>query len=910
MAVTYGGAFRSRVAQRLFWKIVLVALLPVALMAGYSYFTVYRMLDSGAKAKAEHASKQFGLAVIDRLNLQARLLHDAAKVYPVHADWPWGLLGDLQGVSAAPDADALRRLNAGAVVLRFGAGTPPRLLLLVRQPTTQRILRTELDAQQLWHNDMTPNHVCIFTRDRRLLYCSSGMSPKAVVSALTLRADHETGSFEFEQGGEHFLAGYWAVGLRGVLGNRGLIIVTAERRREAIGMLVAFKQFYIALAFLALGLAAWVAVTQIRRQLSPLTDLMDSARNLAAGDFGVRAKAGGDDEFGQVANAFNRMADALGDKFYVQEAFARLDRAVLEAVDVAGVARVLVEYLPKVAGAYRVAVVHFSDREGNRLFTSDGSAALLADDVRDLGALADDIGCDHWLESQGGDARMARCLHLAGVSAHAPALLQGICLNANRIGLTVLIYEGSAVLQGDAEHAVRSLTDRLAVATAKLEAEASLRYQAYHDLLTGLPNRALLRDRAEQAMERALRSGARIGLLLADLDRFKEINDSLGHAAGDVLLQTCAQRLRNELRASDTVARPGGDEFVVLLPDMEGDGAVQRIRDIAVRLNESLSQPIRIQGHDVTTQASTGIALYPDNAENFDELLKMADAAMYEAKRDPRVRLRWYSQSMDESVNERFELAQALRVAIDADELFLCFQPKVTYDGRIAGVEALVRWRSPTRGIVLPKVFIPVLESIGLGDRFGEWVMDRTCAQMAEWDRQGLPPVAVAMNLSTQQLMDVDLCGKLRAALQRHDMTPDRLEIEILESAAIVQAPVVSDNLRGMRDLGVSLALDDFGTGYSSLSYLLDLPVGTLKLDRSFILRLQEDARQQAVVERIISLAKVLNFAVVAEGVEYEEQVDMLKDMGCDLFQGIFFSIPVPADKFAALLLDADLKAI
>jgi diguanylate cyclase (GGDEF)-like protein len=391
--------------------------------------------------------------------------------------------------------------------------------------------------------------------------------------------------------------------------------------------------------------------------------------------------------------------------------------------------------------------------------------------------------------------------------------------------------------------------------------------------------------------------------MLVDLDNFKQINDSLGHSAGDELLVECARRLKATTRQSDTTARLGGDEFIVLLPDLPRGGESTFLDGLARKLNDVLAAPIAISERRVTTQASIGIALYPDNASSFEDLLKMADAAMYESKRQQPGSFCFYSSNLNAEVRTRFELIQDLREGVAKDELLLHYQPKVSATtGNIVGAEALVRWNSPKRGMVPPGQFVSLLDEIGLGNWLGEWVMGHACAQMAEWDRQGLAPIPVSVNLSPLNFQDANLIAKIGNILDLHGLDPCRLELEILEAMAVNESPEIHATLLQLRAMGISIALDDFGTGYSSLVYLTQLPANVLKLDRAFIRTLTTDLRQQSIVERIIALARALDFQVVAEGVEEEGQKTLLSSMGCDLIQGYLISRPVPAREFAALL--------
>jgi diguanylate cyclase (GGDEF)-like protein len=441
---------------------------------------------------------------------------------------------------------------------------------------------------------------------------------------------------------------------------------------------------------------------------------------------------------------------------------------------------------------------------------------------------------------------------------------------------------------------------RLRRQTAELQDSADRnRHQATHDALTGLPNRVLLRDRIEQALAGATRTSAEVAVLLIDLDRFKEINDTLGHTYGDELLRQIGPRLESVLRDGDTVARLGGDEFAVLLPVVEG---ADEARAVAERLRESLHRRFEVQGVALDLEASVGIALSPWHGTDVEELLRNADIAMYVAKE---VKAGAVLFCPDEHVTGRTRLTVLgdLRTALDSgDELFLHYQPKVTLDGeRVEGLEALLRWQHPERGMIPPSDFIPVAEGTGIIIRLTERVLGMALGTMRGWLDQQLA-VPVAVNLSARCLLDASLPDLVARLLDEHRVPASLLRLEVTESAVMSDAARCMDVLQRLHELGVRLSIDDFGTGYSSMVHLRRLPVDELKIDRSFVLGMTTMAADAVLVRTAIDLGHNLGLTVVAEGVEALEHADALRDLGCDVAQGYHYARPMGVADMTALL--------
>lgn len=483
---------------------------------------------------------------------------------------------------------------------------------------------------------------------------------------------------------------------------------------------------------------------------------------------------------------------------------------------------------------------------------------------------------------------------------------------------------------------VETQTCELQSANEKLKAEAVVRDQmleelreshkkirklAYHDGLTGLPNRRLFNMYLDKTLARARREDSRFAVIFVDFDNFKLINDTVGHQAADKVLRELSDTLNQLIRSADVLAiysnrdaltdeapdsvlsRLGGDEFIILLPntkDRHAPGVV------AQRILDHLNKPMRIDQREVFVTASIGIATYPEDGGSGEILIRNADTAMYHAKQQGKAAYQYYSEAMNAASVERITLESGLRRALELEQLQLHYQPQIdVYSGRIIGAEALLRWEHPERGLISPATFIPLAEETGLILAIGEWVFKQACSQAVSWQRQGLPQIPVSVNVSGVQFSRQDICKVAQTVLDETGLSPSMLGIEITETAMMSVRDRAAELLTELRTIGVSLSLDDFGTGYSSLSYLKNFPINVLKIDRAFVNEMLSDSTTASITEAIISMAHMLSLRVVAEGVEEKEQVDLLERLGCDAVQGFYFSKAVPAEQFAILLAES-----
>ena len=480
------------------------------------------------------------------------------------------------------------------------------------------------------------------------------------------------------------------------------------------------------------------------------------------------------------------------------------------------------------------------------------------------------------------DARLARRTEQARRSSDLSVITAAVStlLNVGLLGLLILL-------------ARREIKERL-------ETEEVVRFAATHDPLTGLPNRLLLAERANRAIAAAKGGGRGVGLLFVDLDRFKNINDALGHEAGDRLLQNVAGRVARCVRRSDTIARHGGDEFVVLI---EGFLDRRDLAQVAEKILAEVSKPMTVYGKEFQITASVGISVSPADGEDLRSLLKNADIAMYRAKQQGRNAAQYYVSGMNPDSVERLELEAALRHALERNELSLYYQPKVeARSGRVTGIECLLRWQHPTAGLVLPDQLVPLAEETGLIVPIGQWALREACLQAQKWVAQGLPMFRMAVNLSARQFMSATLLDDVSRIIKEAGMDPRWIELEVTESVMMPEPDEAVKLLRHLKAMGVRVTIDDFGTGYSSLAYLKRLPIDCVKIDGSFIRGIPVDASDVAITETILAMASSLGLKVVAEGVETRDQVRFLERRGCDEMQGFHFSKPLPAEELTAYL--------
>lgn len=934
--MTLGRVLHSRLARRIAWSVLLAVALPLGVLAalgGQALESLDRRFAARERlAQVKSVAQQVGIRLSDadrllaawpaeppaaepgvapqdpdvRLRLpglgeqflQAALLGADGRLRWSTGGWPGPLA---EAATALPRAD----LGRSQLLAQERNGQPQLVLAQAPQADGARWL-VELSPQALWQSVAvgdSATYWCVQNMQGLRLHCpapATGGEPPVLVGAALADRVHAGWTLPLEA---RFGAGDWQfdmVQLRGP---------TAVLGPALTGPLVGGVLCALCGVLLASG-------GLIRRTLGPLQSLEHGTRQLEQRAPGVRVEVVSDDEFGALAHAFNRMATAVDTQFQSLELLASIDRDIVahRAVDEV-FRRVLVQSLPglgaNVMGLARVEsarVPRLHLQWNDRAFVQKVRRSVRALTPQEAQALLGVTGDGAWSSGEG-SLSAPWC---APMWQDKDSVLQALPLRWQGRTHGLLLLGWSAEPPPQRLREATELRDRLSVALAAHQRELELTWQARHDDLTGLLNRNGLHQELDAllvpaaAQDSAMRTESvpghpghmALAVLFIDLDHFKTVNDNLGHGLGDELLRQAAERLEACAPTRAVVARPGGDEFVLVLPEADDVAAIEVARAVCRRM----AVPFSLGGKEHFLGASIGIALAPVHGDNRTDLLRHADMAMYTAKDAGRGRHAMFEEPLDARLLERSALLADLRQAVARKELVLHFQPRVCVaDGSIVSAEALIRWRHPTRGLVAPGVFIPLAEESELIEAIGLWVIRAACAQLARWRREGVPLRRLSVNVSPRQLQSGRLMEEVEAALVQHGVPWNMLELEVTESLLVGDARSASEQLCRLRERGVLIALDDFGTGYSSMATLRTLPIDVMKVDRAFVQDLSDDPSALAVTRAILTLAQSLGKHTVAEGIETQAQADLLRQLGCDEFQGFLFSPAVPAAEFAAL---------
>jgi diguanylate cyclase (GGDEF)-like protein len=953
---------QSRFGRRLLLLFVGCAVLPIALVAAVSYGHITRELRSQSERRLHQANTAMGLALYERLLLLDATLKSVPPEVVLEQQRARGEPDEHGVLTMGLDLLASRRFlalefetDAGRRIPVFGrlAERPPLTgrdrddlranLPLIRtipngMATARTFLLRRLDRGDQVHGTLvgevspdflwgsltaslpSPNTVITVTDEiSRPLFQSTQADLVSQADPINEAAPMPSSQVPAEPGSAErpYVTSSSPLLLDEVFSAPTWTLTLSESEDEVLGPLARFSRLFAWIIVIS-GLAVLVlSGSQIRRSLVPLVELREGTRRIAHRDFASRVTVTSRDEFEELASSFNAMAVQLGRQFQALSTAAELDRAVLSATDVASIVDTLLARTRDVFPCHVVGVTLVGPDGGKSLsgvlydycdeMRHTTRVELRSEDVQDLLDGPDLISFEPT-----GDPLPAYLVPMARLGPRTILVLP-LRFRRQLVGILVLGERTGESAGADEQVQIRRLADQVAVALANVQMLEQVKSLAYFDSLTGLPNRLSYKERLAQALEQARRGGKLVAAFFIDLDHFSRINDTLGHEAGDQLLQQVALRLRASCRDREDevgpaqevgtdVARLGGDEFTVIMP---GLARAEDAGKLARRILSSMAHPIPVAEQEIFVTASIGIAVFPDDGEDIETLLMHADTAMYKAKEQGGNSYRTYSRTMNAQALQRLTLENALRRGLERDEFELHYQPIV--DGRTGGpigAEALIRWRHPDLGLLLPSEFVPLAEENGLIMPLGEWVLQEACRRNLAWQQAGLPRIRVVVNLSSRQLRRT-LPDIVARTLQTTGLESRFLGLELTESLLVKHHREDTDTLHDLRAMGLHLAVDDFGTGYSSFSYLKHLPLDALKIDRSFVREVTISPDDAAITTAIIAMAHALELEVVGEGIETEAQRAVLREQGCDAMQGYLFSRPVPAEKFEAFLAKA-----
>ena len=930
-----GHLFAGRVARRVFLLFVLSAFLPLAAIAVLSLNQVRDMLLQQGEARLAASAKSFGMAVFERILLAqdvavaAASRTDAAISRDSLARRGFVSLGTVgrggieEAILGEPrlpplDAKSLERLEQGkavVVVARDGVKARVSLVLPTQNSPVGRRIVAEFAPDYLWgpvDNFPAATDFCIFEDGTRIvLFCSMPDADAAARAIDIAPSQSALRSVRWSRDGEFHRSIAWGQFMRAMFGTPDWNFVATQPESFQLASLVEFRYLFILVVALALLLVTWLTIRQARSILVPVERLAARARAIAKNDFATRLDMKRDDEFGELASAFDNMSSRLGQQFATLTALSEIDRLILSSVDTERVVRTVIDRMGELVPADAVSVTlydHDNPAHAHAYFRGSGVGEDLSIVRLDMTAAErKDLEADlhgAWVALVAPVPGHLAHLHGAGLQS---AFVQPIVWRNAVCGALVLGYRAASAHNGEEQKQAGEFADRVAVAVSSAWRDEQLYLQAHYDTLTGLPNRLLFKDRLGQEMVRCQREQGRFAVLFIDLDRFKSVNDTFGHSSGDKVLQEAARRITECVRGSDTVSRLGGDEFTVLLTHIQRPQDAGRVAEQMVQV---LSHKFDLGDQHSFLGASVGIATFPEDGASAEELLKNADTAMYRAKSGGRSQAVYFEEGMNTEAVARLMLDRDLRLAIERGELVLHYQPQLDLrTGAIRSAEALLRWQHPGRGLIAPNRFIPLAEESGFIEQIGQWVICEACSQMKAWQTDGLPLGQVAVNVSPRQFRKSGLVGFIRDCVAQTGVSPTCLEIEITEGLLVDHATVVEGMLGELAAMGIGIALDDFGTGFSSMAYLKRFPVDTIKIDRTFIEGLGRSADSEVIVTAVIAMSHALGKIVIAEGVETGEQLALLRKLGCDEIQGYYLSPALPAAQFAAFVRSRELVA-
>jgi len=935
----------SRLARRMVVLFVLAALLPMMILAGLTFYQVTKELKERGGDQARMTAKLIGMDVFERLkytteelNLLARNLRAGSDLFST-TDTTKFKTGAI-----SKRIDGLFKLNPdGGLIQLFGhhehtgpefiqrihsERIPGKTMLLVtpsdsgeskydifllvpldRGSPLGTLLGAHLNEDILWDRHQLrsrPELICVLSEQNAPLYCNRETPKNWLGSIAKQKTSGNNSRFLWESTTqESHLSAFWSLFLNPHYQVREWTVAIGIPESEAMAPVSSFQGMFIRVMLLTLVFVALLSIKTVRNSLHPLGRLLQATRQLAKGEFTTRVRLETEDEFQELGDSFDQMASRLGLHFGQQQALAHASHRLQQSRSPEEALQVAMEGLQVLVKVERIGATCCSDGATPlQLWVWPLQHSSSFNRARGI-ELPDRRGLPSSLWRGSASDMETQFPTLAALNAEPASHITLVPAVHNDRTLAMLAFSNSSApdTSGEQLPLLDQLGELLSITLANIFLQQRFRHQAHHDPLTSLPNRLFLRQQTEEAMIQTSKNGEMMALMIIDIDRFKMVNDTMGHVAGDELLIQASERLKSRLHPQDILSRFAGDEFVLVIPNLQEEASHDILEGLIARFDQAFAKPFVLGNRKIKISASKGVTFFPGDGDNFLTLLKNADAAMYQAKAKKSGASAFYSSAIQVSLEERVETEQSLIQAVAEEEFVLYYQPALYLDGeKVVGAEALVRWQHPTKGLVMPGQFIEIAEETGLIEAIGMWTLKRACMDFKQWQSADIDLDYVAVNVSGLQLQNPQFILSVKEVLLTTGMDPRRLELEVTETALIEEFESSLEKLEELRRLGIRIAVDDFGTGYASLKYLKALPADKLKIDRLFVKDLPQSKRDKAIISSVVTLSRELGFSLLAEGIETADQAEFLLHAGVPTAQGFLYSKPLPLPEFLAFV--------
>ncbi|MFZ1852920.1 MAG: EAL domain-containing protein [Nitrosomonas sp.] len=910
---------------------VLAAFIPIFLLAYLSYWESTQLLIKEAHTRLEATSDVYKKSIYERLLLSDQLLFDliqrsSKQQWPIDAKQQLnhrfksltvlaadGSLTPVFGnptklPAISPVARKHLSSNQPLLLTQYDGGEIYIFMLYARDHLfpEKEVVIAEMDTEFLWGSSdvfVMNMNLCVYNENSLKIFCTQP-TPYPPTNTIQENTRSVKGDFVWRLKQNNYLANYQEIFLQAKFLTPRWLVVASQLETEAVESLKKFNTIFWGSVFFTILLIILLSMIQIRRVLTPLEKLIEGTRRLGRRDFSSKVPITSDDEFSELAHSFNTMSEKLGRQFQILATLSKIDREILSSLSIHKIIDDVLVHLQKITPINAISIAIFSENPDNfiEVYEINANGKTLAPQQK---MLPNEIK-QFLAQSPKGSYLTKKCLSVGETfqitdPKQAEEFLLPLIWKDQMVGYILLSLSSEQEWDDENNDFVQDYADRIAVALFTKNRELKLIKQARIDALTGMPNRLLFTEQLQKEIAQAEFSRQKLAVLYINLDQFKKVNEIFGHSIGDQLLCEAAQRIQSNVGETNTIARLGGDEFAIIIPQLN---STHQASDLATNLIHRLSNPFVIQNEENIVAASIGIAVYPNDGTSVAELMRNSGIAMDRAKQKNGNQYIFFEERMNAEVVNRNTIERELRRAISEREFILHYQPQIDPEtNAIRGVEALVRWNHPEKGLLSPGYFIGIAEEVGFIVEIGQIVLFEACSQYRIWRNEGFLIDYVAVNVSVKQFVQENFLHQVKEALSKNAIPPHCLELEITESVLMDDSQVVLEVLRKLQDLGVQLSIDDFGTGYSSMSYLEQLPFNTLKIDQSFVRKIDNNGNGGIIAGTIAAMAHALGKKIVAEGVETQAQVAFLRNHHCELLQGYFYSKPLPAQELAKLIL-------